>query len=46
MAKKEPISEVNNTDLMEDDMMQVVVAVVLHEGLVGHNIKASRKRYP
>ena len=43
MAKKAPISEVNNTDLMEDDMMQVVVVVVLHEGLVGHNIKAFKR---
>lgn len=34
------ISDVENSDLTEDDMMQFISSAVNSEGLVGHNIKA------
>lgn len=36
---REPVQDVDNAALTDDDMMQVIVAAVNHEGLVGHNIK-------
>lgn len=37
---REEVELVDNATLAEDDMMQVIVAAVNNEGLVGHNIKA------
>jgi len=39
-AKRLPVAQAVNGALSEDDMMQLVVAAVNHEGLVGHNINA------
>jgi DNA-directed RNA polymerase beta subunit len=37
-AQRPPIETVDNGALTEGDMMEVIVAAVDHEGLVGHNI--------